>query len=328
MPAPPNLLTPPVRPCPIVLFPVRDESLSGIRLRRSSGHVRVRPGVYAPAEDWQALRPWERYLARVHAFALAHPDAVFCLESAAVLLGLPIFGEPTDVHVFDPRRDRGRRCGDVSVHEGENGKAVVGVGGLLVTSVADTTLDLLRVLPPAFALAVGDAAARHPGAASSPDALRSIADAQTNRRGRGRLEWVLPRIDARSESVGESVSRAVIEWCGYPAPRLQQTFRYEGAEDRSDFFFPEERVIGEADGYGKYLSGASAAPRRLRDEKTREDRLRRHVRGFARWDYADAMRATPLDEKLARAGVRRIRPPQPALLATLRSHPRSSPRAH
>jgi hypothetical protein len=312
-----------LQPSPIVLFPARDESVAGTRLRASAAHIRVRPGVYAAAAEWRVLRPWERYLARVHAHALRHPDAVFCLESAAALLALPIFGEPRDIHVFDVTRDRGRRYGDVVVHASENGRAVA-VGSLLATSVPDTALDLMRVLPPAFALAVGDAAARHPVDPCSSDDLRAIAGTQTNRRGRARLEWAFQRIDPRAESVAESVSRAVIEWCGYPAPVLQQRFHYEGVEDRSDFYFPEERVIGESDGYGKYLSDTDVAdPRKLREEKAREDRLRRHERGFARWDYADAMRVRPLDEKLGLAGLRPVRPSQPGMLATLRQHPRS-----
>lgn len=312
-----------LRPSPVVLSAVRDESLTGTRLRASNAHVRVRPGVYARADEWNALPPWDRYLARVHAYGLVHPDAVFCLESAAALLGLPVFGEPRDIHVFDIGRARGRRHGDVCIHASDDGRAMT-VGDLIVTSVADTAVDLLRVLPPAFALAVGDAAARHPAGPCTPDDLRLVAEVQSNRRGRAQLEWAFARIDDRAESVGESVSRAVIEWCGFPTPILQQTYHYEGVEDRSDFYFPDQRVIGESDGFGKYLSGQDAAdPRVLRKEKAREDRLRRHEGGFARWEYADAMRAAPLDAKLRIAGVPAVRPPQHALLATLRHHPRS-----
>ena len=36
-----------------------------------------------------------------HAYALVNPDAVFSHESAAALLGLPLFGEPRDIHVYD-----------------------------------------------------------------------------------------------------------------------------------------------------------------------------------------------------------------------------------
>lgn len=40
---------------------------------------------------------------------------MFCLESAAILSGTPVFGEPRDVHLFDPA-GRTWREGDVVVH--------------------------------------------------------------------------------------------------------------------------------------------------------------------------------------------------------------------
>jgi len=55
--------------------------------------VRVRHGVYAFALLWNALPPWERYSAKVPA-AMTYPDAVFALESAAALVGMPTFGDP------------------------------------------------------------------------------------------------------------------------------------------------------------------------------------------------------------------------------------------
>ena len=64
----------------------------GIRLP-DRAFVRIRHGVYADAEAVRSLAPWERYALRVHAFVRAHPDAILCLESAAVVHGLPLFGE-------------------------------------------------------------------------------------------------------------------------------------------------------------------------------------------------------------------------------------------
>src|SRR3546814_15194574 len=83
-------------PSPIPLLRTRDRP--GVRLDREAAAGRlalVRPGVYAPATAWRSLRAWDRYLARVPAVALTHPDAIFCLESAAALLGLPVFRPDT-----------------------------------------------------------------------------------------------------------------------------------------------------------------------------------------------------------------------------------------
>ena len=60
----------------------------------------VARGVYAWAGEWRELRPWERYLARVHATRTSHPRGLStCSSRAAALRGLPVIGEPADVHV-------------------------------------------------------------------------------------------------------------------------------------------------------------------------------------------------------------------------------------
>lgn len=296
-----------------------------MRVRDGPAHARVRPGIYAPRDAWARLDPWDRYLARVHAFHRRHPDAILALESAAVMMGLPIFGEPRDIHVYDPQRTRSRRYGDVCVHTSDDAKAVVRQAGVLLTDTAVTAVDLMRVLPPAFGLAVADAAvSRQRAHGASVGMLGDIADAGADRRGRARLALLLPLVDGRSESVGESVSRAVMLWLGYEQPELQVEFTTEGAQDRVDFFWRRASVIGESDGYGKYAGADVVA--RVVDEKRREDRLRRQVRAFTRWDWPETLRMTPLDQRLAAAGVPRVGGAQPLLLATLRQNPRSLPR--
>ncbi len=287
-------------------------------MRADQDFIRVRTGVYAERRLWHGLAPWDRYLARVHAVAARRPGTVFAFESAAALLGLPIFGEPADIHVYDPERSRSRRFGDVAVHTSEDPR-MIRSGVISVTSVADTTLDLLRVLTPAFALAVADAAiAPRRSDAADRSHMRALAESRANPRRRDQVLWAVDRADPRSESPGESISRAVIEWSGFEAPELQRWFSSEGFDDRVDFFFPRARAIGESDGYGKYA--ASEAPEAVRAvvaEKRREDRLRRQCDGFARWDQADALAVTPLRRKLHAAGLRPERAEHAAMLATL-----------
>src|SRR6478735_8238815 len=100
---------------PVELLRARDSAFGGPAVRDRRRYVRVRAGVYTFRDAWMALAPWERYLARVHAYALMAPHAVFAFESAAVLLGLPIFGEPHDIHVFSAERSASRRFSDVCV---------------------------------------------------------------------------------------------------------------------------------------------------------------------------------------------------------------------
>ncbi|MFB8388177.1 hypothetical protein ACFC3F_13655 [Microbacterium sp. NPDC055910] len=293
-------------------------------LVRRRDHHRVRPGVYVDAAVWRALQPWDRYLLRVHAVAITWNEPVFCLESAAALHGLPTFGEARHIHLLSPDATT-RRRGDVIVHGARDGRRIDVVEGVCATALTDTAVDLVRVLPPAFALAVADAALRHGGTDAAID-FSAAGRAQANRRGIRQLDWVQERATAEAESSGESVSRAVIEWLGYERPELQVEFEHDDGTDRVDFFFRTARVIGESDGYGKYDASNRAAMRaHFVREKKREDRLRPRVNGFGRWDWADTLRVEPLDAKLRAAGLAPVRPRHSSMLATLAANPRSLP---
>ncbi len=312
VPAPGSLL----RPSPAVLIQTADAALAGVRL---NDHVRVRPGVHTPRPEWERLQPWEHYLARVHAYALVNPRAVFALESAAALLGLPLFGHPRHIHTLDVG-GTSRAYGDVRVHATTDGVRTVTDAGISTTAVGETSIALMRALPLAFGLAVGDAAlARGVGI----EELWTIAGGSASRRGSRSLRWLLPRVTADSESVGESVSRAVIEWCGFATPEIQTQLNVEHHTYRLDFFWRSARIAGESDGYGKYAGDASTATAALIREKQREDRLRRHLAGFARWTMADALQVRPLRDTLLAAGVPLVAPPRTALLTTVGRNPRS-----
>lgn len=308
-----------VSPLPLLL--IEEARMLGQSVSRAT-HRRIRKGVYVDGAAYDALKPWERYAVRVLAFARRHPSAVLCLESAAVVLGLPTFGEARDIHVYDPDRAASRRFGDVAVHTSDDPRAVTSVDGILVTTLIDTVVDLARVLPPAQALAVVDASISSvQGGSQALPELSARAASQRARRGRVHLRWLWEFADGAAESPAESVSRAVIEWAGFPRPVLQRTFRYEGHRDRVDFHFPESDAIGEVDGWEKYaLADPAAAAQRLADEKRREDRLRRYGHPFARWDLAEAWRVDPLVRALRAAGIRRPYAPHFTFLATLASY--------
>ena len=296
----------------------------GVSLRTGTW-LRLRKGVYVDRLDFEALPPWQRHAVRVHAFVRRHPGVVLCLESAAVFHGIPQFGETKDIHVYDPDRLTSTRHGDVVIHTSRDPRGLVEVAGVMVTSLGDTVADLARVVPPAHALAMADAAiSPTQGGMLRLDDLRASLIRQQNQRGRARLRWVCEHADARSESVAESVSRAVIRWTGFEVPELQQKFFYDGHKDRVDFFFPSLGVLGTSDGWGKYaLDDLEQAARHLRDEKRREDRLRRHGHPFARWEQRDAWQVDPMCRALVAAGVPRVAAQAPLMLATLRSNPRA-----
>jgi hypothetical protein len=319
-----NTAAPALRTAPAPLIAAGNALLLGAHPSTNADLHRVRPGIYTSRRAWEDLPAWDRYLLRVHAFRLVRPGAMFSHESAAALRGLPLFGHPRDIHIFDERRERSLAYGDVHVHTSADRRRVQEVDGILLTTVADTVIDLARALPPAFGLAVADAAARTSDVTGME--LRAVLERQRNPRGRRRAEWVVSRTTPLAESVGESLSRAVIEWCGFPSPELQREHRVEGRRYRSDFCWPEHRVIGESDGWMKYGDGGdpTASALAIREEKRREDALRRAEWRIARWDYAGVMTVTGLRDALTRAGLAPTRAPDTANLQAVARNPRSA----
>lgn len=312
---------------PLPLLTSADARALGIRVP-GPNHHRVRPGVYVDAAAWARLMPWQRYHVRVHAFVATDPHAILCLESAGVILGLPLFGHPRDIHVYDPARAASRRFGDVCVHTSADAREVIEIGGIRVTSLLDTTLDLARVLTPGQGVAVAAAAvAPVQGGTTTPVLIAARAREQQARRGSALLPEVLALADPLLESPYEAMSYAVIAWSGFEWPERQVEFRYEGHLDRADFVFRSVRGIGESDGWGKYgLGDPAAAAETLRNEKRREDRLRRHGHRLARWEPAEVYRITPVCRALQAIGVPVPRAPRRALLASFRRHsPRTLP---
>ncbi|QAY60762.1 hypothetical protein ET475_12725 [Microbacterium protaetiae] len=313
---------PDAAPKATLLF-AREQPHDIARLNRDRSLLRVRPGVYVRRDEWASLKPWECYELRVEAVASTWSSPVFCLESAAPSLELPVFGEPRFIHLLSSGPHSWRE-GDVIVHGTRDQREIVVVDGMSVVGLRDTAVDLCRVLPPAFALGVADVALRLLRHSDETLDFGAFGRAQANRRGIRQLDWIESHADPLAESTGESLSRAVIEWLGYEEPELQVVFHYEGVEDRSDFYWRRQRKIGESDGYGKYdASNPAAMKEHFVREKKREDRLRRHEDGVIRWDWPDSIRWKPLDRKLAVGGLERVRPMQMSMLSTLAQHPRS-----
>ncbi|MGO1508254.1 MAG: hypothetical protein ACTHW5_09470 [Microbacterium sp.] len=304
-----------LRTSPIDLHLWHQSDDAGRRSDRVPGMQRVRRGVYADAAEWQALTPWDRYLARVHAQVLYDPRSVIVDESAAALWGPSIAWASRPVHVLRPG-GHARSSAALRIHTTRDTRDIVEVDGILLTSPTSTAIDLARSRPWAEGRAYADALMRiDPGISSA--ALSAENASRSSSRGALHAGWAIDRASPIPESVLESLSLCSIEWNGFEMPTLQVEFPWELGIDRSDFCWIAQRVIGEADGDAKY--DLAEDPRQaLRDEKQREDRLRRQAAGFARWGWDDLGVPGRIASLLVAAGLEPIDRPDPVLLATLR----------
>ncbi|MGC5170834.1 type IV toxin-antitoxin system AbiEi family antitoxin domain-containing protein [Micromonospora sp. DT81.3] len=311
---------------PIVLL---RQSTALVRLDRAADNgalVRIARGVYADAAEWHDLPPWSRYLTRVHATALLRPDAVFSHESAAALLGLPVFGHPPEVHVLRDPLGTSRAQAGVREHTTVDLRDVLHVDGIMVTTPEETAVDIARARHPAVAIAVSDAVLRSDRSLTC-ERLREANLRRASSRGRRHGERAIVAANPLAETPLESVSRAAIDWLGFASPELQHVLTTpDGRERRLDFLWRREAIAGEADGRSKY-DGRFGDPSLLAfNEKRREDSLRRVLRGFARWGWSELQHPGELRGILLDAGLKPQEPAHLALLGSLRRALTGAPR--
>ncbi|MFP5068853.1 hypothetical protein ACLFMI_04185 [Pseudonocardia nantongensis] len=270
------------------------------RLLRTGRLLTVRRGVYrlagAEAPSAEAM-----HVLRARGVAPDLADgAVFGHVTAALALGLPVWGVPLDrLHVIRDRRDGGRVRARTHVHGAPLPEPdVVDLGGLHVTSAARTVADLARTLPAERALVTVDAALhlwvrRDPSRPPDPgattiDEVRQVLTRFAGRRGVLPARRVLALADPRCESPGESRSRLRMRLAGLPAPVTQWAVPGQGV--RTDFAWPGLGVVGEFDGrvkYGRALRPGDDLADVLWREKRREDRIRATGLTVVRWIWSE-----------------------------------------
>jgi hypothetical protein len=282
-------------------------------LRRRGVLYSVRPGAYHPGplpDD-----PVARHLLVVCAtLPRLGVDTVLSHTSAAVVHGLPLWSVPFDrVHATRDRSSGARRSSVVHLHAAVlHPDEVTLVGGLLVTTVARTLIDLARMLPFEQALIPVDAALFR--GLVTPDALTAAVESGAHRPNNGAARRVVAFADGRAESPGETRSRVAIHRAGLPAPVLQR--RLVGA--RVDFDWEEYATVGEFDGkvkYGGYLRPGQDPGDVVFAEKRREDALRDHGREVVRWVWDELDRFDGVAARLWRAfarGRKRVSAKSPA----------------
>jgi predicted transcriptional regulator of viral defense system len=257
------------------------------RLRRSGEWTGLRRGIYLDGPLPPGER--ERHLDRAAAALLAVrcPDAAVAHISAGVAWSLEWLDPPRldDVWLAAPRSHKVRYYPGLRVLPADlpPQHLVSSPDGLRCTSAARTAVDLARHLTFRQGVVAMESALR----------LKLATEEQLDRVLAECAGWPYTRkarrvravVDAQTESVAESLARAVFAELGLPVPVAQAdivdaTGAWIG---RVDFLF-EGRVIVEVDGRMKYTD-----PDVLWREKLREDRLREAGYQVVRLTWADLM---------------------------------------
>lgn len=300
--------------------------------------VRIRRGFYVRTAEWNGLQTKEQYGLRALAFAQgAENNPVLCHASAALLWGLWIVGVPQKLHSVTEVTTSGRSTNSVVRHAASLSEGVVQCGPFLLTDKLTTTLQLISTFAFPYAVAVCDSSLRVPdrrnlvnqfavpatkplghmpvwetdcpqGLPLSLEELCAGAEQLRSQAARKRVLAVINFASGLSGSAGESLSRAKMFQLGFPAPVLQQRFILrDGSDAFVDFWFEEQQVAAEFDGMGKYLrpdwGGGLSLQARILAEKQREDQIRAHGVGFARWDWKEMMNRDRLTCILRQAGL-------------------------
>ena len=206
--------------------------------------VRLQPGVYlmagAPGSIEQSAR----------AVLLSFPKAVVSHRAAARQHGLR---KGDEMEVTVPRGMRPRFLGPVTVHHLADLRPefIIYRGGLKMTTVPRTLVDLAAVLPPEdVAAAIDKAFELHLVSPEEIDhALRAVA-----RRGRRRVAVFRAVLHSRVPDV----DRTMLEKHGRAVLDLTKTGNWteqptliapDGSEIRPDALEPEARVVAEWDGF-------------------------------------------------------------------------------
>jgi hypothetical protein len=236
----------------------------GVLVRVGRGSY-ARAGMARDAAGKQALQVAAALAAGLPGLAGSH-------HSAAVIHGLDLLGRlPAGATVTHaPGMGSGTRRAGVRVHVAALPDEHVTVrGGIRVTSVARTVVDLARTSSFRSGVVVADSALRVK--LTSKDELRSVLTACASWPGIRQARLVIEFSDALSESALESISRVAFRDHGLPAPELQVWVGGDqGVIGRADFLWRRYGTVGEADGAVKYAKPGLAISQLRRDASLRE----------------------------------------------------------
>jgi very-short-patch-repair endonuclease len=250
-------------------------------------------GVYAAHEP--GLSPERRHLRLLRAGHLLYPEAVASHVSAVLAHGMPVVDHRLDRVCLTRSACKEVLTASFRIRPGECEAVETAFGPAVPAATAAVQLGLDGGVVP------GVVACDH-GLREKLFDLDDLAAAAAGVRGwprSGRVQAMMPLVDGRSESPGESRLRVHLQLAGI-AVVPQVTVRDEEGEfvARVDFLVEGTQVVIEFDGKVKYADGNRAT---LFEEKRREDRLRRLGYTVIRVTWADLHRPAGVVARIRQA---------------------------
>ena len=289
---------------------------------RTGAWKRLHPGRFAHAATFLDLDVDARHrLAAEAVLDVASPEAVLSHQSAAVVHGFDLWNTSLSrVHLTRNRSFGGSVSPRRHVHSLPlPPEHVTTLDGLRVTTPARTVVDLAASLGFEQALVVADHAL-HTGAVTRATLAAALAP---DRKHVSRVRRLLDLADGRSESVGESRSRALFVRDQLPVPDLQATLHSDGGIRLGRVDFLLDGVVGEFDGrvkYGRLVPDGERPSDVLWAEKRREDAIRDAGWQVVRWTWDELTTPGVVADRVRRAVARagRAEPPSGRVTRTPR----------
>ena len=268
-----------------------------IRTQLAAGQLqRLRHGVLLSAACWPE-DPAGQHLVLAHAEQASNPSAVLSHHTAALVWGLPTPGftawydNPPCLTLPPESNHRRRMSATVRTASLRAADVTRDPLGYPVTTVARTAVDLAGRLDLPQVLVLLDAAGRRLVESwktgtrrhdyANPRLVREVRESLTMAAGSRptrRLLSAIEKVEPCRESPVESLTAGHLYLSGLPIPIFQAPIRSPMGTLYPDCYWPEKRLIGEADGALKYADQAAIVA-----EKQREQWFRDEAFGVVRW---------------------------------------------
>lgn len=241
-------------------------------LQRKCRHgrlIRLRKGIYAPREEFQALPLWERFDLHCIATAVGRPANFLMGKAAAAAWEIPFGSVPMWIEMGSRTRNSGERDTVLKIRESTllPGQPLHRLPTPFtsgsVTSLQQSLLDLARWHPLSDAVEAIDHCLHH--GLTTKDELQGLLPLLSGKHGANAAARAIQLSHHASESPRESLIRLAMWEAGFPAPYLQANIRdrYGQFIGRLDYFYPCCCLGIEYDGDGKYQGQFGFSPQQV-----------------------------------------------------------------